>query len=584
MPKVLDYDFNSLDPTIFYNLMLDAIEIGYRVIDQNGQIRLINDRYLEMIIEIWNQIKSKLIDVLNHKQDFKDKKSEEFISDLTDYIQHLKPEDLIGARFQVSNIFFLPKIHSRIIEEEIKKIIITPDKREKFFKMIIPYGDFYDKNWKSYMFIQQKLLDLEGNHIGFIQMLQNHTKYIRARKYSVDRLQKLKLLNKEMEKKIKERTRKLAESEKRYRILSEASNEVIIARDLNGTFTYVSPSIKKFSGYSLEEFMNLKPMETQTVKSFNTFISLSRKIYKLERQGKIELNRVHNLETQFKKKDGSIIDIEALGTYIRDESGKVTGILGVMRNISDRKLLERKLRESRERYKKAFESSNFFKDLLAHDMNNILNIISLSVELISMKKISSIEMEDLEECVDVIKRSVIRAERLVSTIRNLSKIEDSSISIYGLNALKLLNEAIKNIKKNFHNKKIHINVYSNNDESHVEANELLLDIFENILGNAIKYNKASIVEIEIILTDVKEGDKNFLKIQFIDNGIGVPDPSKKLIMQEGYLKKSNMRGLGIGLSLVKKAIESYQGRFWVEDKVKEDYTQGSNFVILIPKI
>ena len=41
--------------------------------------------------------------------------------------------------------------------------------------------------------------------------------------------------------------------------------------------------------------------------------------------------------------------------------------------------------------------------------------------------------------------------------------------------------------------------------------------------------------------------------------------------------------MGIGLSLVKTIIDSYEGKIWVEDKVKGDYTKGSNFILLIPE-
>ncbi|MFX1276560.1 MAG: sensor histidine kinase [Promethearchaeota archaeon] len=230
-----------------------------------------------------------------------------------------------------------------------------------------------------------------------------------------------------------------------------------------------------------------------------------------------------------------------------------------------------------------FNRSNFYKDMLAHNMNNILNCINLAVDFLSRCKINSNNLEIFEGNVDIIKRSVNRAEKLISTVNKLSEIEDSSILNHNIDSKILLYEAINNIRNNFQDKIIDIQVFFNSSNVQVKANELLLDIFENILENALKYNNASIVKIEILVTDMKDDDRNYLKFEFIDNGIGVPESSKEAIMEEGYKKKSDIRGLGIGLSLVKKAIESYQGKFWVEDKVKGDHTQGSNFVILIPK-
>ena len=71
-------------------------------------------------------------------------------------------------------------------------------------------------------------------------------------------------------------------------------------------------------------------------------------------------------------------------------------------------------------------------------------------------------------------------------------------------------------------------------------------------------------------------------MEFIDNGIGVPDERKKMIFKRGNRELKGSKGMGIGLSLVKKILKNYKGKIWVEDKVKGDYSKGSKFVLLIP--
>jgi signal transduction histidine kinase len=56
-----------------------------------------------------------------------------------------------------------------------------------------------------------------------------------------------------------------------------------------------------------------------------------------------------------------------------------------------------------------------------------------------------------------------------------------------------------------------------------------------------------------------------------------------VIFQKGHKKDKNVRGMGIGLSLVKKIIESYNGEIWVENRIQNDKSQGSNFIMLIPE-
>lgn len=73
-------------------------------------------------------------------------------------------------------------------------------------------------------------------------------------------------------------------------------------------------------------------------------------------------------------------------------------------------------------------------------------------------------------------------------------------------------------------------------------------------------------------------------MEFSDNGIGVPEDRKEIIFKRGNRELKGSKGMGIGLSLVKKIIKGYNGKIWVEDKVKCDYSQGSNFFLLIPEI
>ena len=65
--------------------------------------------------------------------------------------------------------------------------------------------------------------------------------------------------------------------------------------------------------------------------------------------------------------------------------------------------------------------------------------------------------------------------------------------------------------------------------------------------------------------------------------MGVSDDRKEKIFQRGFMEDKSVRGMGLGLSLVKKIIDSYNGQIWVEDKVQGDHSKGSNYIILIPQ-
>ena len=118
----------------------------------------------------------------------------------------------------------------------------------------------------------------------------------------------------------------------------------------------------------------------------------------------------------------------------------------------------------------------------------------------------------------------------------------------------------------------------------MKANLLLLDVFENVIFNSIKYNENARIEILTkISREIKNGTK-YLKFEFIDNGIGVPDVMKERIFKGISDRKEKIHGMGLGLLLVKRILSIYNGEIWVEDKVKGDPSQGSNFIILIPEV
>ncbi|KKL66411.1 hypothetical protein LCGC14_2145240 [marine sediment metagenome] len=118
---------------------------------------------------------------------------------------------------------------------------------------------------------------------------------------------------------------------------------------------------------------------------------------------------------------------------------------------------------------------------------------------------------------------------------------------------------------------------------YIKANELLLDLFENILTNAAKYNENLNVYILIAFSNFRSKNEEFIKMEFKDNGIGIPDNRKELVFQRKSKRNKRIKGMGMGLSLVKEIVDRFNGQIWVEDNVKGDYKKGSNFVVLILK-
>ena len=244
-------------------------------------------------------------------------------------------------------------------------------------------------------------------------------------------------------------------------------------------------------------------------------------------------------------------------------------------------LKEEELRESEEKYREAYGRVSFYKDLFAHDINNILQNILTSVELSAIYLEKNTHQDKLREVLDVIKDQVIKGSSLITRLRELTNIE-APLEIQRIEVQNRLKKIIDFIKNTLQDKNIEIKIESPSQRNYVQANNLLEDIFSNILINAVKHNDNPTIAILIKFTKEQENGKNFLKLEFIDNGRGITDNKKETIFQPGYKSHKSSKGMGIGLSLVKEIMKSYDGKIWVEDRVKGDYTKGSKFVLLIP--
>ena len=373
----------------------------------------------------------------------------------------------------------------------------------------------------------------------------------------------------------KEAEQKVTESEEKYRNLFNTAPFGLALFNLEGVVIDINHSLTQIIGFSREDIIgkhykvfNLYP--PQEIPEFKT-----REVKVLK--GKLPEPR----EISIYRKDGNSIWISSKLSFV--QFGEKRYMQAIINDITQSKLAEQKLKESEEKYRDAYNNANFYKDLFAHDMNNILNSILLSTELISNSPQKPENMDKIYEIFNIIKESGNRGARLISNVQKLSSVEQSDIIFNKININPILKEAISFIKNNFQNRDINIQVETFSEEIYLNTNELLLDVFENILTNAVKYNRNDRIEVLIKISEIMTDGKVFVKLEFLDNGIGIEDSGKEKIFEVGNREYKGNRGMGFGLSLVKKIVESYGGKIMVEDKVQGDYSKGCNFIVLIPK-
>ena len=230
-------------------------------------------------------------------------------------------------------------------------------------------------------------------------------------------------------------------------------------------------------------------------------------------------------------------------------------IVVVYDDVTERKRLE----DQRE---KARREAEFYADVLAHDVGNIDQITMGYLYLLQTAK----DEETKKKNVNGIKKSIMKSARLAESIKMLKKIEETKLEKFDLN--NSIERSIEKIKA-YIDREIQVNL--NIDKKYnVKANIFLDKVFFNILENSVEFTfqDKTIIDIK---TEEKDG---FCNIHIRDRGIGIPKAKKEDILEN--LETLSKR-TGMGLYLVKKILERFNGKFEIKDVEK-----GTEIVVSIP--
>ena len=142
----------------------------------------------------------------------------------------------------------------------------------------------------------------------------------------------------------------LRESEERFRFIAEKMSDIVWTIDRDFQTTYVSPSIERILGYTPAERKRQSIEEQMSPESLRHILTTFQKELEIDNSQKSDPERTIKIEVEYYHRNGSTVWLENNVRAIRDDAGALIGMHGISRDITDRKLAEKALHESEERY------------------------------------------------------------------------------------------------------------------------------------------------------------------------------------------------------------------------------------------
>lgn len=349
----------------------------------------------------------------------------------------------------------------------------------------------------------------------------------------------------------------LLRSEKKFRDIFESFQDIYFRCKVNGEITIVSPSIYELVGYSEEEVLGM---------NITDYYLYNTKTKDLVRQ-LVKRKSVRNFEASVITKKGNILQCICNVRLVYNEQNQPVEIEGVARDITKLKKANLELLHAKEIAERSLKVKETFLANMSHEIRTPMNGIIGMIDLLASTELAN----EQKEYVQIIKKSSETLLNILNSILDLSKIEAGKMKLK-ISTI-FLKDTLEKLYALFSQQALakNINLFYHIDEripTYLKIDEIrLLQVFSNLISNAIKFTKGGgAINIDLKLSS-KEKKLVVIKAEIRDSGIGISKENiDKLFNNFSQLDNSSTKsygGTGLGLAISKELTKLMGGEIGV---------------------
>lgn len=368
------------------------------------------------------------------------------------------------------------------------------------------------------------------------------------------------------------------QSNERFLIVAKATNDAIYDWDIEKNELFLGDGFHQLFGHDLKD-------KYHSMDNFANYLHPDESDEILESlQSILENDREPNFLMEYRhlKSDGTYAYVINRGTVVRDESGNAKRLVGAVTDITQRRNYEeslQRLNENLEQHSKELAISNReleqFAFVTSHDLQEPLRMVTSFLTQLE-RKYGDLLDEKAHQYIHFAVDGAQRMRQIILDLLEFSTVGKSVDIKETVDVGEIVDEVCLLLRKAIEDSSAV--VVKENLPVIIAQRAVLGQIFQNLIGNAIKYRKMK-TSPKIIVSAAESKDHWTFSVK--DNGIGI-DPEyfeKIFIIFQKLHTKEEYAGSGMGLSIVKKIIENLGGEIWVDSIPGE----GSNFQFTLKK-
>jgi PAS domain S-box-containing protein len=359
----------------------------------------------------------------------------------------------------------------------------------------------------------------------------------------------------------------LRQSEIRYRRLHETMRDAFVQVDMSGRIVDFNPAYQEMTGYTEEALGHIQETDLIPPQWHDAMTEIVKN--QVVARGRSEV-----YEREYIRADGSIFPVEQRTFLIRDDEQQPMGMWSIVRDITQRKQIEREREEAITALTQSNEDLKQFAYVASHDLQEPLRMVASYTQLLAERYSDRLD-DKAHKFIAYAVDGASRMQALILDLLAFSRVETRAQPFKSIDAQCVLGMAIANLKALIEETG---SLVTTDDLPRIRADESQLTmVFQNLINNGIKFQKSQHFPQIHVSARPQNGCWCF---SVRDNGIGIDAKYKEkvfLVFQRLHTR-NEYPGTGIGLALCKRIINRHGGQIWFESSPG----QGTTFYFTIP--